>query len=205
MIKFFHGVKVQTHVNMLKPKRSDKGDTKSVCITFRIPLNGNTVRSAPKVIQAAYEAVANDSCDNYGITKEFDKIDTEVYQLEEHKRAELKLSALHFQKLAVVRTENSEGDPSTVLTFQTEYPWDKTIWEWLGDHYGTDVWIMFDSAQGVLLDIEVEEETKPNKQTSFDMPAEGEANGNGVGKGKAKKASKAKEKEPALVGAGAGA
>lgn len=198
MLKFFHGVKVQTHINMNKPKRSE--DSKSVVITFRIPLNGNTVRSAHKVIQGAYDCIDKDSCDNYGITKEFDKIDAEFYVLEEHKRPELKLPALHLEKLTVLRTENAEGDPSTVLTFQTEYPWDKTIWEWLGDKYGTDVWVSFDSAQGVLLDIETEEDEKPNKQTSFDMPAEAEGNGND----KAKKASKkkdAKEKEAEAVGA----
>ena len=190
MLKFFHGVKIQTHVNMLKPKRSGDDDNKSVVITFRIPLNGNSVRSAPKVIQGAFDAIDKDSCDVYGITKEFDKIDAEFYVLEEHKRSELKLSALHFEKVTVLRTENAEGDPCTVLTFQTEYPWDKTIWEWLGDKYGTDVWVSFDSAQGVLLDIETEEDDKPNKQTSFNMPEEAEGNGNGS---KAKKSSKKKE------------
>jgi hypothetical protein len=202
MVKFFHGIKVQTHVNMLKPKRSGPDDIKTVVITFRVPLNGNVVRSAPAVVKAAYEAVDKDSCDNYGITKEFDKIDSEFYVLEEHKRPEMKLPALHFQKLAVVRTENSQGDPCTVLTFQTEYPWDKGIWEWLGDHYGTDVWLSFDSAQGVLIDIEPEEgEEKPSKQTSFDMATETEGNGN-KSKGKAKKAGKAKDakeaEEPAV-------
>jgi hypothetical protein len=198
MLKFFHGVKVQTHINMLKPKRSGDDDNKSVVITFRIPLNGNTVRSAPKVIQGAYDCIEKDSCDNYGITKEFDKIDAEFYALEEHKRPELKLSALHFEKLAVLRTENAEGDPCTVLTFQTEYPWDSTIWTWLGDHYGTDVWVSFDSAQGILLDIEVEDDEKDSKQTSFDIPEESEVNG------KAKKSAKkkdAKEKDAELAGA----
>jgi hypothetical protein len=154
--KFFHGLKVKTFVDILKPKRD--GDEKTLTITFRIGLNGNTVRSAPKFVQTAYKAVNEDACDLYGITKEFDKINTECFTLEEHKKPEIHLAALHFEKLAVLKTKNSEGDESIVLKFQSELSWNSALWSWIGDHYASDIWVKFDSAQATLLDLEESED-----------------------------------------------
>ena len=73
-------------------------------------------------------------------------------------------------KLAVKESKNSEGDASTVLSFETLYPWDKAIWEYLGEHYATDVFTRFDSAQATLLDIEEEEDEGEEDQP--ELPTE---------------------------------
>jgi hypothetical protein len=149
--KFFHNVMTQVHLGAPRAQRNKKGDP-TLIIPFRIPLNGNTVRSAPDFIRSAYDGIKDKGAKNTALEKEFDNIDMDIFNLQENRRANQRLPRLRLTNLVVKKTKNSEGDWSTVLSFQTEYPWDSAIWEYLGQHYKTDVFAKFDAAQASLLD-----------------------------------------------------
>ena len=155
--KFFHQLStpIKTFINLRAPKRSN--EKQEIPITFRIALNGNNIRSAPKFVQSAYAEIQN-GADFVGLKKEIDNVNVELFNLAENKKPNFRLPRLHLEKLAVKEASNSEGDSSTVLTFETLYPWDEAVWQYLGEHYATDVFTRFDSAQATLLDIEEEEE-----------------------------------------------
>ena len=108
-MKFFGGQRLRTHVHMKAPKRNKKGE-RSVTILFRITLNGNTVRSSPDVVKWAYEGVKTKGEDHIGIKKEVEGVNAEFFQLEESKRATLKLKTLHLQKLVVKEISSGKGD-----------------------------------------------------------------------------------------------
>lgn len=170
--KFFHQLStpIKTFLSMRAPRRS--GDSQEIPITFRIALNGNNIRSAPKFIQSAYQEIQN-GADMVSLKKEFENVNVDLYNLPENKKANFRLPRLHLQKLAVKETQNSEGDTSTVLTFETIYPWDSAIWQYLGEHYATDVFTRFDSAQATLLDLQEQEDEEEADEKQGELP-EGE-------------------------------
>lgn len=174
--KFFHQLRdpIPSIIGMRAPKRS--GDKAEVAITFRIILNGNNVRSAPPFVKSAYEEIQN-GADSVGLKKELENVNVEIFNLPENKRASFRLPRLHLTKLAVKETANSEGDTQTVLSFETAYPWDKAVWEYLGEHYATTVFLKFDSAQASLLDEQDEEEEgdQPELEESEEEAEEVEA------------------------------
>jgi hypothetical protein len=90
--------------------------------------------------------------------------------LEERKTPNIRLPRLLLTKLAVKEVKNSEGDASIVFTFQTVYPWDRTIWEYLGEHYQTEVWATFDPAQAELL--ETDDDAKEEDEDQGELVAE---------------------------------
>jgi len=186
--KFFTGRRIRAHIHTKAPKRNKKGD-RQVVILFRVTLNGDTVRSAPDVVKWAYEGVKTKSEDHIGIKKEIEGVNVEFFQLEESKRSNLKLKTLYLSKLVVKEISSGKGDISIVLTFQSEYEWDEVIWRWLGDSFGTEVFLEFDAAQATLLDLE-EAETKGEDvdagQLELGQAGEGDAEVNGKGKGKGK-------------------
>jgi len=120
-------------------------------------LNGNTIRSAPKFVQSAYAEIQN-GADMVGLKKEFDNVNVELFNISTKKRCDFKLPRLHLEHLSVKEVKNSEGDVSTVLCFETEYPFDTDVWSYLGDHYATTVWAKFDSAQASLVELEEADE-----------------------------------------------
>jgi hypothetical protein len=128
--------------------------------------------------------------DHVGIKKEIENINVEVFSLPESKKVDRRLKALYLTNLAVKEISSGKGDISIVLTFQSEQEWDEAIWRWLGENYGTDVFLEFDAAQASLLDIE-DMETKgedvPDEQLPLqEAAATGDvANGKAKGKGKA--------------------
>lgn len=150
--KFFSNRKVQLFVGYPRGKRNKEGE-RNLVIPFRVTLDGQIVRSAPEFVKHAFEEIKS-GCGLYEIKKEVENIDCEIFSLEEHKRPTIRLPRLHLRKLSVGEVKNSEGDTSTVLSFQTEYPWDEVVWKFLGDRYKTDVWAQFDPAQATLLDVE---------------------------------------------------
>lgn len=154
--KFFHKLKtpIRTMIGLRAPKRA--GDKQEIPITFRIALDGNNVRSAPPFVQSAYTEVQN-GADFVGLKKELENVNVECFNLPEHKRSNFRFPQLHLSKLAVREVKNSEGDTATVLTFETVFPWDKAVWEYLGEHYSSDVFLRFDSAQANLLDMDEKE------------------------------------------------
>ena len=197
-MKFFGGQRLRTHVHMKAPKRNKKGE-RSVTILFRITLNGNTVRSSPDVVKWAYEGVKTKGEDHIGIKKEVEGVNAEFFQLEESKRATLKLKTLHLQKLVVKEISSGKGDISIVLTFQADYEWDQVIWGWLGDSFSTDVFLEFDAAQASLLDLE-EAETKgePAGEEQLNLAEESQpTNGKTKGKGKSFDIEEFEESRPA--------
>jgi hypothetical protein len=162
--KFFHQLStpIKTFFGMRAPRRAN--EKQEIPITFRIALNGNNIRSAPKFVQSAYQEIQN-GADFVGLKKELDNVNVEIYNLPENKKPSFRLPRLHLQNLAVKETKNSEGDTSTMLCFETLYPWDSAVWEYLGERYSTDVFTRFDSAQATLLDLqEAEDETENDKQ-----------------------------------------
>jgi hypothetical protein len=167
--KFFHQLStpIQTFIHLRAPKRNN--EKQEIPITFRIALNGNNIRSAPKFVQSAYAEIQN-GADFVGLKKEIENLNVELFNLAENKKPSFRLPRLHLQKLAVKESANSEGDTSTVLTFETMYPWDSAIWEYLGEHYATDVFARFDSAQATLLDIEEEDDKGEEEQP--ELPVE---------------------------------
>ena len=162
--KFFHQLKVPiaTTLGLRAPKRNQ--DKAEIPITFRIALDGNNVRSAPPFVRSAYDEIQN-GANSVSLKKELENVNVELYNLPENKRASFRLARIHLQRMAVKEVRNSEGDATTVLSFETVYPWDREIWSYLGDHYATTVFTRFDSAQASLLD---EEEL----QEGEDEPAE---------------------------------
>lgn len=171
--KFFHGRRIQAHVSMKSPKRTKDGERK-VTILFRVPLNGDTVRSAPDAVKWAYDGVKTKGEDHVGLKNEINNINAEYFILPDAKRATMKTKALYLEKLAVKEIKTSKSDVAVVLTFQSEYDWDKVIWEWLGDVYGTDVFIEFDAAQATLLDIEEDgpEDPEPDEELPLEEDEE---------------------------------
>lgn len=169
-VKFFHKLAkpIPAIIGMGAPKRS--GDNQSIPIKFRIALDGNNVRSAPQFVQSAYKEIQN-GADEVSLKKELENIDVDIFNLPENKRPNFRLPRLYLQDLVVTEAKNSEGDVATVLSFKTIYPWDKAIWEYLGDHYSTTVFLKFDSAQGSLLDESEKDEEEP---AQADLPEEGE-------------------------------
>ena len=163
--RFFHklSVPIKTFLSMGSPKRS--GDKQEITIKFRIALNGNNIRSAPKFVQQGYEAVQG-GADLWHTPRELDNVNVEIYNLAETKRANFHLPRLHLTNFSVEEMKNSEGDSSVMLKFETDYPWDKAVWEYLGDHYSTDVFTRYDSAQATLLDLE-EEQDAPKEELDF--------------------------------------
>jgi hypothetical protein len=155
--KFFHQLSapIKTFLHMRTPKRA--ADKQEIPITFRISLNGNNIRSAPKFVQSAYQEI-QDGADYVGLKKELENVNIEFYNLPDNKKPNFRLPRLHLSKLAVKEVSNSEGDVSQVLSFETMYPWDSEVWAYLGDHYATDVFTKFDSAQATLLDLEEADE-----------------------------------------------
>ena len=166
-IKFFKGIKVQVFVGSPRAKRS--GDEQNITIPFRIALDGNTVRSCPPFVKGAFDEIKN-GADFVGLKKEIENIDMHIFNLEERKTPNIRLPRLLLTKLAVKEVKNSEGDASIVFTFQTVYPWDRTIWEYLGEHYQTDVWATFDPAQAELL--ETDDDAKEEDEDQGELVAE---------------------------------
>lgn len=168
--KFFHQLKdpIPTFLHMRAPKRN--GDKAELAITFRIALNGNNVRSAPPFVRSAYDEIQN-GADSVGLKKELENVNVELFNLPENKRCNFRLPRLHLMKLAVKETENSEGDTATVLCFETLYPWDRAVWEYLGEHYASTVFAKFDSAQANLLDEQEENEDEDQGELE-EEPAE---------------------------------
>lgn len=155
MVKFFKGRRLQVFVNLKAPKRNNNGDRK-VTMTFRIPLDGNTVRSAPAEVQTAYEGVKTQGQAEVALRKEIENMFADVFPNPDNKRANMRLRGLYLTNLDVKEVKNSEGDKSVVLTCESEMEWNGALWEWLGANYRTDVFIEFDSAQATLLDVEEE-------------------------------------------------
>lgn len=171
--KFFHqlATPIKTFIHLRAPRRSN--EKQEIPITFRIALNGNNIRSAPKFVQSAYAEIQN-GADLVGLKKELDNVNVELFNLAENKKPSFRLPRLHLEKLAVKESKNSEGDASIVLTFETLYPWDSAVWEYLGEHYATDIFTRFDSAQATLLDIE-EEDEKGEDEAQPELPVAEEA------------------------------
>lgn len=186
-MKFFGGQRMQTHLHMKAPKRNQKGERK-VVILFRIGLNGNTVRSAPDVVKWAYEGVNAKGESHVALKKEVEGINIEAFDTDVAKRANLRsLKAVYLTNLVVKEISSGKGDKSIVLTFQAEYEWDSVIWGWLGDHFGSDVFLEFDPAQASLLDVE-DTDAKASDEDEEQMSMEDAAPAeppNGKSKGKA--------------------
>lgn len=169
--KFFHQLKdpIPTFLHMRAPKRN--GDKQELAITFRINLNGNNVRSAPPFVRSAYDEIQN-GANSVGLKKELENVNVELFNLPENKRCNFRLPRLHLSNLAVKETANSEGDSATVLCFETLYPWDRAVWEYLGEHYASTVFAKFDSAQANLLDEVGEEEDEQAELPESEEEAE---------------------------------
>jgi hypothetical protein len=152
-VKFFHNLEpIRTFIHVKAP-RKDKKDKRQLTITFRMPLNGNLVRSAPDFLQTAFAGV-RDAEENYvGIKKEIENVTISIFETDKSKKASEELTAVRLEQIAVKEISSSKGDPSIVLTFQTVYPWDSSIWRFLGSHYAGDVFLQFDAAQASLLDL----------------------------------------------------
>lgn len=167
--KFFHKLAdpIRTTLHMKTPQR--KGDDRNIPITFRIALNGNNVRSSPPFVQSAYKEIQN-GADLVGLKKEIENVNVELYNLPENKKPSFRLPRLHLTNLAVKETSNSEGDSQTVLSFETLYPWDRAVWEYLGEHYASDVFTKFDSAQANLLDMDEDGDEEEEDEDQPELP-----------------------------------
>lgn len=174
MVKFFKGRRLQVFVNMRAPKRNGNGDRK-VTLTFRIPLDGNTVRSAPEEVQIAYKGVKESGQEDVALRKEIENMYADVFPNPDNKRANIRLRSLYLTNLDVKEVKNSEGDRSVVLTCESEVEWDGALWEWLGANFRTDVFIEFDSAQATLLDVEEEPEGEDVEAEPEEQEEESEA------------------------------
>lgn len=152
-VSFFHNLTpVRAFIHMKVP-RKDKKDKRQLTITFRMGLNGNLIRSAPDFIQTAYAGVKDHAESLVEIKKEIEGVSIAMLETDKSKRATETLDNVSIEGLAVKEIKSSKGDPSIVLTFQTVYPYDTSIWRFLGTHYAGDVFLQFDAQQASLLDL----------------------------------------------------
>lgn len=169
--KFFHQLDtpLEAFVHMKTPRR-DKKDKKRVTVTFRMPLDGNIVRSAPEFIRTGYLGVKEHGEDFVGMKKEIENVDIQVFELPNKRQKQVyEFTGAHLEKLAVKEIKSGKGDPSIVLTFEFIYPWDTTVWRFLGAHYATTVFLKFDSAQASLLDLP-DESAEDEEEEDEDQP-----------------------------------
>lgn len=171
---FFHKIApIETFLHMKAPRR-DKKDKRQVTLMFRMPLNGNNVRSAPDFIQTAFTGVKDHGEDLVSLKKVISGVDIQVYLSEKLKKSDLDLIQVQLVKLAVKEIGSSKGDTTIVLTFEVVYPWEAGLWRFMGVHYASKVWLKFDAEQASLLDLEeASEEDGPEEEDDdqMDLPA----------------------------------
>lgn len=164
--KFFHQLgqlqRSWIHVgSFLKKKKDDRFFT----IKFRMPLNGNNVRSAPHPIQTAYNVVEGDGLCDGSIRQVIENVHVEIYATDSSKRAAEELTSATISNMAVKEISSGKGDKSIVLTFDIVYPMDQGVLKFLSTHFAGDVFLRFDSAQASLLDLaDVEKEEEDDSQ-----------------------------------------
>lgn len=152
-VDFFHDLNpVRAFIHMRAPRRDAK-KKRQLVITFRMALNGNLVRSAPDFIQTAYDGVKDHEEKSVALKREIENVTIAIFETDKSKNSSEELGSVRLEKLCVSEISSSKGDPSIVLTFQTVYPWDSSIWRFLGGHYGADVFLQFDATQATLLDL----------------------------------------------------
>ncbi len=150
---FFHKIApIETFLGAPRARR-DKKDKRQVTLPFRMTLNGNIIRSAPDFIQTAYFGVKDHGEDLVSLKKVISGVDIQIYLSEKLRSSEFDLTEVDLVKLAVKEINSSKGDPSIVLTYEVVYPWEASLWRFLGVHYATKVWLKFDAEQASLLDL----------------------------------------------------
>ena len=164
--KFFHRLStpLRAFVEMKAPRRNKKDDP-FVALLFRMGLNGNNIRSAPDFLQTAYAGVADHGESKVELKEQIDNVSIDLHETAETKRAALDLSSVTITDLVVKEIKSSKGDPSVVLTFQVEYPIELSLWKWLQTHFKRDTFLVFDSTQATLLDLEDVEADKDEEES----------------------------------------
>lgn len=156
--KFFHQMAepLSCFLDMKAPqRRTGKVKKQMVAILFRMPLNGNTVRSAPEFIQLAYQGVKENGERSVELKKELEGIDIEVFELPNKRQKKIySFDAAHLENIYVKEIKSGKGDPSIVLTFSSTFPLpDLGLFRFMHDHYKSEVFLRFDSTQASLLDL----------------------------------------------------
>jgi hypothetical protein len=167
---FFHKIApIETFLHMKAPRR-DKKDKRQVTLMFRMPLNGNNVRSAPVFIQTAFTGVKDHGEDLVSLKKVISGVDIQIYLSEKLKRSDFDLTQVSLTKLAVKEISSSKGDATIVLTFEVVYPWEAGLWRFLGVHYASKVFLKFDAEQASLLDLEDASDEDGPEEDDEDQP-----------------------------------
>jgi hypothetical protein len=172
--KFFHQLSTLQrswiHVgNFLKKKEDDRFFT----IRFRMPLNGNNVRSAPHAIQTAYAVIEGDGLCDGSIRQIIENVHIEIYATDSSKKAIEELKSATVSDLEVKEISSGKGDKSIVLTFKVVYPMDWGVLKFLSTHFAGDVFLRFDSAQASLLDLaDVEKDEEEDDEQGELLPDE---------------------------------
>lgn len=165
-IKFFHQLAdpLMAFIDMKAPRRtSGKTKKQSLSILFRMPLNGNSIRSAPEFIRTAYEGVKDNGERLVELKKELDGVEIIVFELPNKRQKKIHdFGACRLENLAVKEIKSGKGDPSIVLTFESAMPLpDHGLFRFMHDHYKTEVFLRFDSTQASLLELPDVEDEQP--------------------------------------------
>lgn len=177
--RFFHDLEpIRANIHMKAPTKSSD-DERWLTLLFRMTLNGNLVRSAPESIQTAYEGIAKHDEDYVGIKQAIESVTVALYETDKTKNPTQRLHDVTIDNLEVKEIKSGKNDYSIVLTFQIDHLADADLWRFMRTHYGYDVFIVFDSAQASLLNLDDEkaepESDQPPLPISGKEAAAGEA------------------------------
>lgn len=156
MEKFFHQLDpIQCFMHMKAPRKNKKGD-KFITATFRMPLDGNRVRSAPDFVQGAYNDVKDNGVYAAMLKQAIRELEIEIWEVPNPrgKKPSFVLESAEVSNLAVKEILSSKGDPSYVLTFEVLYDFDSRLWTLMGRCYGGDVFLVFDASNATLFEKE---------------------------------------------------
>jgi len=169
--RFFHNLApIRTYLHMKSPRKG-ADDERVFTLMFRMTLNGNLIRSAPDFVQTAYDGVQEHDEDYVGIKQAIEGVNIDLFETDKNKNPSLQLGDVTIDTLEVKEIRSGKGDPSIVLTFQVEYPVEREVWNYIRTHYAGDVFMVFDSAQASLLDLE--DVKKDSRQSELPMPPSG--------------------------------
>jgi len=184
--KFFHQVSpIETFIHMKTPRR-DKKQKRQLTITYRLSLDGNNIRSGPPFVQTAYEGVKEHGERLVEIKMEVQGLEVEILELPKNKSALWNMGSVTLENLAVKEIKSGKGDTAIVLTCQSLVDWDPGLWKFMGQRYGTTVYLRFDSSQASLLDLADEAEAKTKAGKASKDQAELPVSGKDAAAGEAK-------------------
>lgn len=175
-MKCFNGRRQEVHFEKVQLKRlKTKTVERTATLFFRLKLQGNNVKSAPKFIQEAYASIKNTAAaiDEMKLLQEVEEQDIDIFNLPDAPSATLRIQTVDVAKISLERGENAD----IFMLFRVVVPMDSVIGEFCVEQFGTDKWIEFSESQAEMFTEEAQEaeEERPAKRRRSSKAAESEA------------------------------